>query len=507
MNNQKKENDMVQEEFADSEVNVQVGSIITLLNDGLSMTKMSEEYVGIITAELDNNNYAVAGLYSIGLNGAEPDYDRCSGKYRIHSAFMAPYNPTKEDYEKYMKFLQTALKLGVSPKTVPNTIKLIEAKMADNNQERKPEDEPWTHGIYVPKKNHDEAIIQEMIAAVDARRMRNLMSIAGSGEGNRRNCNQEVVDRYLLEWAHAKIGIYLAFGRKLVISNQIDIEISAGEMEGLRNAFIREYSKYAPILCYFSAEEFLQNRVGNHQEFSDYIPEYKSGMNLTRFLANYLKDEDLNNELSKLMQAKTIKGNISLSIDPYDYLTCSINQHKWQSCHRINGGQYGNGPITYMMDESTIVGFKDNGRTYSYNISGFKFEGNSKAMRQLIHMDQHTCAAIFSRIYPDDRARGQAADELNESLRRLYRHAMAESTGFPCIWTKSDTFKGETDRGGFAYVDHLNGRDYTYIKPKNWNGQKPKLVVGKNPIYCVYCGKTIQGGGGGGGGGGGECNG
>lgn len=487
---------MVQEEFVESAAEIKVGSIVTLVNDGLSMTKMSEEYVGIVTDAQDNNNFAVAGVYSVGQNGTETDYDRCSGKYRIHGAFMTPFHPSLKDYEKYMGFLRRSMELRVNPKTVPNTIKLIEAKIKELETTGKTEDTSWTRGIYVPVAQQDAALIEEMIGQVDLRRLRNLLSLAGSSESNRRNCSQEVVDKYVQAWAHAKYGIWLAFGRKLTISKEIDIEISVEEMEGLRNAFIRQFAKHAPVLCYFNSVEFLQNRVGNHREFIEYIPEYKSGMNLTRFLSNYLNDKELDVELSKLMQAKTIKGHISLSIDPYDYLTTSINQHNWHSCHRIGGGQYGNGSVAYMVDESTIVGFKDNGRTYSYTVNGFKFEGNSKAMRQLVHMDQHTCAAIFSRIYPDERATGQAGEELCEALRSLYRHAMSNYTSSPCQWTKSDQFKGETDRGSYPYIDYLNGRSYVYIKPKNWTGRKPKMVVAKNDIYCVYCGKSMGTGGG-----------
>lgn len=62
-------------------------------------------------------------------------------------------------------------------------------------------------------------------------------------------------------------------------------------------------------------------------------------------------------KISQVLNEKTFKGKLHLSIHPADYLTASINGYKWRSCMDFFDGDYRRGVIEMMNSPYVIVGY------------------------------------------------------------------------------------------------------------------------------------------------------
>lgn len=319
--------------------------------------------------------------------------------------------------------------------------------------------EEETYKVYsIKQEDKKEEIINEMISKVDFKRVKNLLSICASTDSKRRIVSSDVTRQYLRMWAEAKYEFYLLFGRNLYVTKEIELAMSSKEMETLKAELINKYPQYGLYIGEVGTEEMLENKMKYLGDYAERYGKqfYKKGMKLSKFFSDFLKDEGFNIALSQAMQSKSITGDIFISIDPYDYLTSSLNKHNWDSCHRITDGCYGMGSLSYMVDKSTLVAYRCNAKqSYKYNYFGIKFEGNSKLHRQLIYFDKNTCSAIFSRQYPNP------SQELSKEIRTLLEEIVSGYFGLneeDSVWINhKDCYSGDfNDTVSYHYSDMKN---------------------------------------------------
>ena len=87
---------------------------------------------------------------------------------------------------------------------------------------------------------------------------------------------------------------------------------------------------------------------------------------------------------SQMLNDKTIKGTLCLSIHPMDYMTMSDNNNGWESCMSWdNSGCYRVGTLECMNCENTIVAYIESD-TKQYRIGYSDKFWNSKRYRQLV---------------------------------------------------------------------------------------------------------------------------
>lgn len=98
------------------------------------------------------------------------------------------------------------------------------------------------------------------------------------------------------------------------------------------------------------------------------------------------------------------KGKLFLSIDPYDYLTISDNNHNWSSCHSMIDGEYRIGNLNYMADGVTAVGYYASDDLCAETLDAFGDirTWNSKRWRVLIHMQviDGRLTVAYNKQYP-----------------------------------------------------------------------------------------------------------
>lgn len=230
----------------------------------------------------------------------------------------------------------------------------------------------------------------KMRSMIDVERVYALFD-AMARRNRKKGASKEVVDSYIDNYIEAKYDLFRLFGEKMQTFVEVDEKISISDMELMVKELIQKYPQYYFVLSSFGTSEYSSNRVSARSHVSKVIPSYTAGMKLSKFLSQYLNDESFDLDLSRMMQNKTVKGKCVVSIDIYDYLTCSYGKHNWHSCYSIDEGSWTSGIFSMLCDETTVVAYKENGKVFDYDLRGSKFSGNSKQGRQFFFINKDDC--------------------------------------------------------------------------------------------------------------------
>lgn len=241
-------------------------------------------------------------------------------------------------------------------------------------------------------EDKDEEVIIEMINKVNKELVTKLLTIS-----NKNNpVKEEYVDWYLNEWAKAKYEYYILLGREFTYKKSVEVTMSDDEIRFAVNAVKNKYEgEKCTILSTFSMNAWRKNRIEPVYHFD----RTAEGMKVTKYLSRKFQDPQYDIDISTILQNMKKKGNIVVSIDPIDYLTMAVvdDSHKWFSCYNITPGRgWSCCPTSLMIDESSIVVYRDNGKTYDYDINGIKFSWNSKQVRLIVFVDKRTSSIIFT---------------------------------------------------------------------------------------------------------------
>ncbi len=340
-------------------------------------------------------------------------------------------------------------------------------------------------------QTQDPAILQEMIKKVDKMRFTKLLSIAGAdGRVKPDTIKNDIVTKYLTEWAKAKYDFYLLFNHNLSLNKQVDMEMDTSDMEDKLRDLMVEHPQYANLIKGFGTVEFMNNECYGYNETlaSVYAP-YRSEAKLTKILAGLVTEQKFIDDVANLLEDRKIKSNIALSIDPYDYLTMSINQYGWSTCQTIGSGQhpYATGAGSIMLDNHTIIAYRYGEKNVTYSMSNMKFSGNSKSWRQLIFVDKDNCSFITGREYPS------AKEGLAKEVRLMLEHELETFLGRQDeSWVVANNGSKEYTEGSEnLYHDVSSGYKYRTVYLKDTN-KTVRVQVGKD-VFCVLCGNPIQG--------------
>lgn len=265
-------------------------------------------------------------------------------------------------------------------------------------------------------------------------------------------------------------------------------------MEFLKEDLCKRFPKYAIYIMGLKTSYFITNKIDTNQlpDYFKYGKKFFSGqgMKLSKFFSKFLQDNEFDIELSKILQNKEVTTTIYLSIDPYDYLTSSLNKHKWKSCHRITTGDWGTGSVSYMLDDATIVSYRAKRDTdYSYNYWGFKFKGNSKLYRQIIYFSKDNSSMLFSKQYPSENK------HFSEAIRHFLESTVANYLSVDNEWTLyQNAYEGKyIDVSSLHYSDIKNDAEFVFSKLTNGNNTASLWEVGAKNTPCLKgCGGTVK---------------
>lgn len=390
---------------------------------------------------------------------------------------------------------------------------------------KKEKAEVKTHSICEKKTNSD--IINEMISMVDRPRLANLLAIAN----HMKDVDDKIIDLYLQKWAVAKYSWFILFDHQLVVRKPIEFKCDESEMSSMLDDLYRRFPSYVANLSEIRSnggvEAFIENKMPAIDLYARYAPKiYKPGMKVSKFLSSLYKvDEEENDlqkrfdiELSKVMQNRIISGYVCVSIDPYDLLTTSVNQHSWTTCQKLWGNMAG-ANLSWLTDPNTLIAYRENGREYEYkgfigsgvgrresqSFGKYHFVGNSKSWRQMVHADPNTCAFLFSREYPSSMNIREATDAVRGLIEEVVSgkigvyewdnygdvHAIAKSKYWGHVLYKDNTSHHYPDIGEWDDLTKQYKIKKSLIAPAGTDMSKVNISVGGD-TYCLCCGKKLS---------------
>ena len=169
-----------------------------------------------------------------------------------------------------------------------------------------------------------------------------------------------------------------------------------------------------------------------------------------------------------------------ISVNPLDYLTMS-NGVSWNSCHRLGGGQYQGGTLSYMLDKTSMV-------TYVVTDLEESVHNTPKVYRQMFHYDQ----GLFmqNRLYPQG---NDGATNLYTKFRDLVIeefNPLIKENGQWDVEVGSDPCYNHTDSCGVHYKDYNSNPSCAIFYPVSCRDKVREqiMTVGHTGI-CLCCGK------------------
>ena len=342
-------------------------------------------------------------------------------------------------------------------------------------------------------------------------------------------------DSLFEKWFKAKERFIEKMGNQLIYESPYDVAITLP-----KEAREQRINNYIEIVRRISGEigEFLEtekdglldNKVCIETSIRNQtIPVgMKIGKALHKFFDVYCSAEKLEwiiQELSRLIQENTISGRLCLSVHPLDFLSLSENQHKWRSCHALDG-EYRGGNLSYMCDEVTVITYlkskedtilphfpsdvpwnnkkwrclmffdKDRhlvwaGRQYPFTSKSALDFVNSKLLDEFNYFDKPHCYMgnlpnwnyqTFKNVIPLFTENSNESYELNTPY-LLWHNGMYPISNFI-----------KDHKYSYAYNDLLNSHFYTpvyleYGYTNFANTTIPPIVIG-GEAPCIHCGKN-----------------
>ena len=352
----------------------------------------------------------------------------------------------------------------------------------------------------------DDEIVKEMLSKVDINKIRKVLSSCFQIPGTK----LLGITQMLEDWATNKRDIYLMFGKQFKISKDIEFEADDSMYQEKIEQLCGKFPIIAPVIKDISISRLKRNSLcidtNNLDRVARTIKGSTNGMKITSFLSKAVNNPKFDTEFSKIIDETKVKGQITVSIDPIDYILMSINKSGWQSCHSLHEssgrsfGCYSAGVFSYMCDNCTAISFRHSKDQVEYTINGNTFKEYSKNWRECIYIDSDTGNFVASRQYP------RADETIATSVRQLLEETISNYFGYNNNWKvnrNSDFIKqymqdycmdDECDwdygSGALHYNDIWYGFNGAIIYNKDNNKlDETKIYVGSDPI-CPVCGEN-----------------
>ena len=249
-------------------------------------------------------------------------------------------------------------------------------------------------------------IEKEMLSQVDVEGLEKLILHLS-------NLNEDLridIREHLNNWAKNKSHLYLAFGKKLKLEKEIELDFSGNStyVKSLISKFYQEITqaKVKRFLKSCSNAEVVMNCLNRNVSFENV--KFRAGDKISKCIGKILDLYDITPaekdsvliKFSMLIQGVKAKGSAVLSIDPVDYITMSENNSNWESCHSMSGC-FRTGPFAYLQDSSTTISYvkpKDD-CVFTYGDSKTLTYSN-KNWRQIVLFSKELKYATQLRQYP-----------------------------------------------------------------------------------------------------------
>lgn len=239
-----------------------------------------------------------------------------------------------------------------------------------------------------------------------------------------------------------------------------------------------ETLRYAFQADALSHGEIQRDYVAYHPTTGKKI-KIQKGSKPMRVLKNFISDakalDEIQTAYSRVMNTKTIKGVLCLSIHPLDYLTVSVNKSNWSSCYNtLDEGAWCASTLSLISSPNTMVAYLKADKDVDYN----GIEWNNKRWRMYVSLNHNNELIHCGRQYPysSDALLAETAIMAGELTGRKYGNEEYES-GRVVIETPDNMYNDASFSG-----------DLTTFITKDWVHEYEDIQISNIGSICPICG-------------------
>ena len=219
---------------------------------------------------------------------------------------------------------------------------------------------------------------------------------------------------------------------------------------------------------------------------------------------------------SRLLNQKTVDGELCLSIHPLDFMTMSDNNNGWTSCMRwcnkfgeSDPGDYRAGTIECMNSPYIIIAYLHNPK-HTFNPIKPDFEWNSKRWRELFIVNEGCIAEVKGYPYQEENLTNGCISWIKELAQKNmgWEYDDEEYNMRDPIQYEEDTFMLDFIKPDHMYKDigtlpkHAGRINFDALRDKKKFHSYNYETLAYNHIFieipyggigtCVYCGKNLE---------------
>ncbi len=309
----------------------------------------------------------------------------------------------------------------------------------------------------------------------------------------------------LKEWSEEMRSKYKAFGGLRVCLGDVGkISFSGGKeaynTEGLEHELYllgKLIGDGTKIINKINCQDIMGNKLT--KEFKEFdgngkVFEVKKGSKTIKALLKFIKTFDVEEgeyskiitNLSKYRQEVLVSGDVYLSIDPLDFITCSVNGYNWTSCFSLEG-EYLTSPFKRMFNDKIYLMFISSKMRQQLGC-----EYHDKKMRSWIYSSKDGAVEtmITEMFYPYTPPKNKS-EELSRRVWDILH------TGTPHTIEKDDAPYSLVveDRGAGQYVDFLESKNGAiFSSVPELHEDYTAIRITNQRVPCLCCGMTTVGG-------------
>lgn len=199
---------------------------------------------------------------------------------------------------------------------------------------------------------------------------------------------------------------------------------------------------------------------------------------------------------SQLLNTKSLKGNLNLSIHPLDYITMSDNEYDWSSCMSWEeSGCYRLGTLEMLSSPKVIVAYLT-GENNEYHLTS-DITWNNKKWRELFVVDKNVISGVRGYPYYNKTLESAVLNKLVELAINNLGWEFEKDT----IKFLTNSYSPETNEKTYSISMRTNAmyNDFGIQSPQAHLGINTREILKENPInidygnypYCLSCSEPI----------------
>ena len=234
-----------------------------------------------------------------------------------------------------------------------------------------------------------------------------------------------MVDDLFDKWLNAKRDFIEAFGGECVyecpyeVSFHLDNKAKDSKVSSLIDYIYTINSDLSDFII-INRDGFFENKTRRSWTAPDgrVIPENTKLIKAFKFFESDSKLlHQFQDKASQIIQEDCISGKLCFSVHPLDFLSSSLNNYNWRSCHALDG-EYRSGNLSYMSDKCTVMCYLKGEDNVNIPMFPDSVKWNSKKWRMLVYVSENWDSIFCGRPYPFS-TEGGIKKSFNELLKVL----------------------------------------------------------------------------------------